>query len=98
MLSQDDDRRLKAIERQLERDDPALAHRFAQWPPGRPAARCTTAAAMAAVVLAALGVLLGVALLNPAVLVLSVPALLASWMWMSRRVRRNPGRFRQDPS
>lgn len=97
MLSRDDDQRLGAIERQLERDDPDLAHRFTQWSAGRAAARWTSAAAVAAVVFATLGVLLGLALLNPAVLLLAGAALATSWMWLYRRLRR-PSRRRRDRS
>jgi hypothetical protein len=84
MLSQNERRRLDAIERQLESEDPDLAHRLASRPRS-PYGRWVTFLAVTAVILATLGVLLGFLLLSPAVFVPSGLLLLGAWIWLSRR-------------
>ncbi|WP_219420681.1 DUF3040 domain-containing protein, partial [Pseudonocardia nigra] len=85
MLSQDDQCRLRAIEQQLQSDDPDLARRLTGTPPSTPA-RWATTAAILVVTLAALGVLLGLLLFSPALLALSGPSLLG-WIGLRRRKR-----------
>lgn len=71
MLSQDDRRRLDAIERQLNASDPDLVHLLTHWPtPAR--ARCATAAAGATIVAGTPGFLIGVLALKPTLVVCSV--------------------------
>jgi ferric-dicitrate binding protein FerR (iron transport regulator) len=90
MLSQHDRRRLEAIERQLQREDPDLAHRLTRWPPS-PSTRWAKATAILVVVLGALGVLLGLMLFSPALLVLSATGTLGGWSWLYRRTGRATG-------
>jgi hypothetical protein len=83
MLSQHDRHRLEAIEQQLERDDPDLAHHLATWPPSR-GARGARRCAAGIVVLSALGLLLGLTSVDPLLMALSVPCVLVGWAWLIR--------------
>jgi CHASE2 domain-containing sensor protein len=81
MLSQDDRRRLEAIEHQLRADDPDLADRLAHWPaPARE--RWSMTAAVMTIVLGALGLLLGIASLSLAFMFLSSCVMAAGWTWV----------------
>jgi hypothetical protein len=67
MLSHDDQRRLEAIEHQLQAADPGLAHRLTHWPaPAR--GRWALTAVVTTIVLGALGLLLGIASLSLALM------------------------------
>ena len=87
MLSQDDRRRLDAIERQLQASDPDLAHLLTHWQaPARE--RWAMAAAVTTVVVGTLGILVGLVVLVPALAVLSGFVTLAGWIWVLRRAGR----------
>jgi hypothetical protein len=78
MHSQDDRRRLEAIEHQLRAEDPDLADRLAHWPaPARE--RWSMAAAVTTIVLGVLGMLLGIASLSLAFMFLSSCVMAAGW-------------------
>lgn len=93
MLSHEDQRRLLAIERELEVSDPELARMLTQWPTDDREHRMTVAA-MATVVLGTLGVLVGMLLLAPIVVLFSAALTFAGWTWVfaqdraARRRRR----------
>ncbi|NMH97863.1 DUF3040 domain-containing protein [Pseudonocardia acidicola] len=88
MLNHDDRRRLEAIERQLNSEDPDLAHRLSRWPQS-PAARWATATAILLIVLGTLGVLIGLTLFSPALVLVSTPGLVGGWVWLHRRTQRH---------
>jgi hypothetical protein len=89
MLNQNDRRRLEAIERQLQSDDPDFARRFTQWPPAvasrRPSRR------LFVLVISGFGVLLSLALLSQALFFVSAAGGAAGWVWL-RRDRGDAGR------
>lgn len=86
MLSQEDQRRLHAIERQLEVDDPELAKLLTRWPEPARADR-TAFAAVATVILGTLGVLVGMLLLAPMLVLFSAALTFAGWTWVFGRER-----------
>jgi hypothetical protein len=83
MLSQQDRRRLQALEQQLRRDDADLVRCFTTWSIS-PRTRWPVRAAIGSVVLGTLGVLLSLLLLIPLLLVLTVPWVAAGWVWLIR--------------
>ena len=79
MLSHDDQRRLEAIEQQLERDDPALARLLTHWPPPTSVRRTAIRGLLA--VLGTLGILVSVLALSPALIVVALLAMTTSYAW-----------------
>jgi Protein of unknown function (DUF3040) len=99
MLNQNDRRRLEAIERHLQSEDPEFARRFTQWPPAPARRWCSWPVFL--LVVSGFGVLLSLAVLSPALLLLSVGGTVAGWVWLLRRNHRNrndagPGRDGND--
>jgi hypothetical protein len=88
MLSSDDRRKLETIERQLSRDDPALARALGAGPGRMPGRRPARGAVIVACVLAAL---VGVLLLGPAIVVVGVLLLLCGMGLRASRRRGDPG-------
>jgi hypothetical protein len=89
MLSQNDRRRLEAIERHLEIDDPEFARRLSQWsPPAKPRWRSWPVLLL---VVSGLGLLGSLALLSPALFLLSLGGTAAGWIWLVRRNHKNAG-------
>jgi hypothetical protein len=87
MLNQNDRRRLEAIERQLRDDDPEFARRFSQWPPdGTPWWRSWPVLVLA---VSGLGLLLALAVLSPALFLLSAAGVTAGWVGLARRRRKD---------
>jgi hypothetical protein len=87
MLNQNDRRRLEAIARQLRDDDPEFAARFSQWPPdGTPRWRCWPVLVLG---LGGAGLLLALAVLSPALFLLSAAAVTAGWVGLARRRRED---------
>jgi hypothetical protein len=91
MLSQDDRRRLNAIEQQLRASDPDLAHLLAHWPV-RPRSRWARAAAVLAIVLGTLGVLAGLITFSPTLVLVFGAMAVAGWVGVLRRGRRRDPR------
>lgn len=91
MLSQDELRRLNAIERQLQASDPDFVHLLTRWPtPAR--GRWAMAAAVLTAVAGTLGIIVGLLAFSPALVVPSGFVTLAGWTWVFRRARRaRPG-------
>lgn len=87
MLSQNELRRLNAIERQLQASDPDLVHLLTRWPTSARGRRAMAAAVFTAVA-GTLGILLGLLALSPALVVSSAFVTLAGWTWVFRRARR----------
>lgn len=92
MLSHDDRRRLKTIERQLISDDPHLAECFDRWPPSRASRRAAFFVPLT-MVLGAVGTLAGIILWSLPVFLVFLAVLLVGSAWMVRR----PGRRRATP-
>jgi Flp pilus assembly protein TadB len=88
MLNQNDRRRLAEIERELQREDPAFARRFSQWPPPRPRMRVAPALVL---VVGALVMVLSLLALLPAVFLLTLAATVGGYLWLRRRDRRGAG-------
>jgi Flp pilus assembly protein TadB len=93
MLSSDDRRKLETIERQLSRDDPALARALRADPGRTPRRRPATGAIVAACVLAAL---VAMVLLGPAIVVVGVLLVLCGTGLRAARRRGNPGTRAQE--
>ncbi|TQM12035.1 DUF3040 domain-containing protein [Pseudonocardia kunmingensis] len=87
MLNQNDRRRLEAIERQLRDDDPEFARRFSQWPDDGPRRWRSWPALVLA--LSGLGLLLALAVLSPALFLLSAGGMTAGWVGLARRRRED---------
>jgi hypothetical protein len=81
MLNQNDRRRLEAIERQLQSEDPEFVRRFTEW---HPPTRRWLSWPVLLLVVSGLGVLLALAVLSPALLLLSVSGVVAGWFWVLR--------------
>jgi hypothetical protein len=89
MLNQNDRRRLEAIERQLRDDDPEFASRFSRWPSDAPPRWRSWPVVVLA--LSGLGVLLALAVLSPALFLLSAAGVTAGWIGLSRRRHGDAG-------
>jgi Protein of unknown function (DUF3040) len=87
MLSQDDRRRLNAIERQLCASDPDLAHLLTHWPM-RPRQRWARASAVLAIVLGTLGVLAGLITFSPTLVLVFGAMTVAGWLGVLHCGRR----------
>ena len=85
MLNQNDRRRLEEIERRLREEDPEFASRFSRWP--APRTGTSRLLPILVIVLGVLGMAMSMLMGLPAVLVLSVTATVAGWIWLNRRRR-----------
>jgi hypothetical protein len=95
MLNQNDRRRLKAIQQQLQESDPALAHLLTTWPMSA-RARWVMAAALATAVVGTLGLVLGIMALAPVLVVWSAIIAVGGWGWVCRCARRTAQRGTDD--
>jgi hypothetical protein len=82
MLNQNDRRRLEAIERQLQSEDPDFARRFTQWPPTMASRRPSRRVLV--LMISGFGLLLSLALLSPALFFVSAAGGVAGWVWLRR--------------
>jgi hypothetical protein len=90
MLNQDDRRRLEAIERQLQSDDPEFARRFSRW--SSPGAERWRRRLVLVVVVSGFGLLLSVAVLSLPLFLVSVAGVATGWVWLRRWDRGHTGR------
>jgi hypothetical protein len=93
MLSSDDRRKLETIERQLSRDDPALARALGAGPGPMLRRRPATWTVIVAGVLAAL---VAMVLLGPAIVVVGVLLVLCGTGLRAAQRRHDPGTRPQD--
>src|SRR5690606_28229216 len=84
MLNQNERRRLEAIERQLEYDDPEFARRFSHWPKRSSRKAPSRLVLVLVLVAASLGVLLAMVASIPALFLASVVAGGGCWLWHQR--------------
>jgi hypothetical protein len=89
MLNQNDRRRLEEIERRLQNEDPEFARRIAQWPP--PRTGMSRFWFVLVLVVGALGMMISVLALLPAVFLLSLAGTVAGWAWLRRQHRQGRG-------
>jgi hypothetical protein len=89
MLNQNDRRRLEEIERRLRNEDPEFARRITQWPP--PRTGMSRFGLVLVLVVGALGMMISVLAVLPAVFVLCMAGTVAGWAWLRRRHRHGRG-------
>jgi hypothetical protein len=89
MLNQNDRRRLEAIERQLEIDDPEFARRLSGWSPAAPPRWRSWPVLL--LVVSGLGVLLSVVALSPALFLLCLCGCAGGWIWLVQRNQKDAG-------
>jgi len=85
MLNQNDRRRLEEIERRLHEEDPEFARRLARWRP--PGSRLSRVWPVLLIVVGALGLLVSILVVLPAVLVLALAAVVTGVVWLQRQRR-----------
>jgi protein-S-isoprenylcysteine O-methyltransferase Ste14 len=88
MLSHDERRRLEAIERHLQCEDPDLARHLAEGTPAWPTHRVLTAVLL---IFGMIGTLIGLLTATPAVLIVAgiAPVCAGWWLHHARRARHN---------
>jgi Flp pilus assembly protein TadB len=91
MLNQNERRRLEAIERQLEDDDPEFVRRFSHWPQQGATNGQSRLVLVVVLVIASLGVLLAIAAASPALFLGALIVGAAGWLWQRRRNRDGAG-------
>jgi hypothetical protein len=88
MFSQEDRRRLDAIEEQLLTDDPGLARRLS-WPTS--ARRWSRVGAITLIVSGILGMFIGVFAFSVGLVVVFLATALGGWIWLDRALLGDRG-------